>query len=137
MRIRIGPVATVLPLFLLLLLHSGCQNLADPAATPARLNASNPQTIAELQTTAASLLARPRVTLSPGAFVTSSVVSLEPANRNTPLGRLGTGRTIELPQRLRLLRIGQRCALEHVNSGARAWLSVNSCQAESSAAHTQ
>lgn len=82
-----------------------------------------------LEVAASTLLNGSRVKFAASAFTQAPRLSLAPAIRNTPQGRLATGRTIVLPDELLLLRIGRRCELMKVATEERAPLPGVACKA--------
>lgn len=105
----------------------GCQSATTSDPVPAILTAPSAEITAELGAGATELLSGAPVTLGSTAFITSSELTLEPALRKSPLGRLGRGRMIEPPDALRLLRAGNQCVLEHINSGDQVVLKTQLC----------
>lgn len=96
---------------------------------PALLAAPDKQTTVALNEAAAALLDGRTVTLGSGAFTTSSTVTLEPGNRNTPLGRLATGRLQGTPEKLQLNKIGRRCVLQNTKTGVEHTVKGIACTA--------
>lgn len=110
-----------------LLLLGACQTATQRKPVPALLSSTDAATTAELNAAASKLLNGKPVTLGRSAFTNNSGLTLETAMRNSALGRIGSGRIIEEPDGLRLLRAGRRCVLEHVNSGKQTRLKLTNC----------
>ena len=118
---------------LVLMCTWGCQSAADRTPVPAVLSNTSTEITAELQEAASQLLEGRPVTLGQSAFTRHNSLTLEPAMRNTPLGRLASGRTIDQPDALRLLLRGKQCVLEHINSGRQVVLETTDCTADPAA----
>lgn len=72
------------------------------------------------------------VSLHPGVFTQSNLLTLDHQSRQTPEGRLATGRTTERPEQFRLIRVGTgsaaRCELVRAKTGERFVLRETKCQ---------
>lgn len=110
---------------------TGCMSQAPQ---PALIVAPDARTSAQLSEAANRLLGAGKVTLAPEAFTKRSTLSFAPAIRNTPKGRLATGRVVQLPRELRLLRIGRRCELQNVKNQRTEKLPGVRCKADPGAA---
>jgi len=113
---------------LLLPVCGGCQTTQTPTA--AILTDATPAALSELERTISTALGGTEVTLSDEAFASSSVLTLEPARRQTPAGRMASGRTSQRPAQFQLLRTGDGCVLEWLNAGQRFKLIDTHCTAE-------
>lgn len=115
------------------LILSGCQNESTDA-TQAQAHALliNPDadTITELEKTITTALYGVPVDLDENAFTSSSLLTLEPKMRNTPQGKLATGRTMERPEQFRLLSTADGCILERTSTGDRYILKQAQCVRE-------
>ena len=111
------------------LLAGVSQGCASQPPLPAVLEQASPEAHVTLTNAAKRLLNGRSVTFANDAFTRSPRVSLAPAVRNTPNGRLATGRTIRLPDELRLVRVGRSCELLHVNTDQRLGLPGVKCRA--------
>lgn len=83
-----------------------------------------------LELAASELMNGSKVKFAPSAFTRTSKLSLSPAIRNTPKGRLATGRVIVLPNELQLLRVGRSCELMKVDTQERIALPGVKCRAD-------
>lgn len=117
-----------LPLLVLLTLQIGCQSAQIPIA--AVLPEPTPAEIGELEQTISAALGGRSIRLADDAFSGSSVLTLEPAGRQTPAGRLATGTMTEAPEQFQLLRTADGCALERLQTGQRFALTTTRCRAE-------
>ena len=121
---RLGAIIGALVLF-----AGVSQGCTSQAPLPAVLEQASPEAHVTLTNAAKRLLNGRSVTFANDAFTRSPRVSLAPAVRNTPNGRLATGRTIRLPDELRLVRVGRSCELLHVNTDQRLGLPGVKCRA--------
>jgi len=114
-----------------LLLAPGCASQTPQPALIEQLSDGTltDETLATLNAAASSLLNGRKVRLAKTAFTQHPKLSVGPGRGNTPKGRLALGRTIVLPDELRLLRVGRRCELMHVATEERIPLSGIDCKA--------
>jgi len=115
------------------LMLSGCQNDSmDAKGAEAHALLINPDadTITELEKTITTALYGVPVDLDENAFASSSLLTLEPRLRNTPQGKLATGRTMERPEQFRLLSTSDGCILERTSTGDRYILKLAQCDKE-------
>jgi hypothetical protein len=97
---------------------------------PALITEPSPAAIAELEQTITNALGGTPVSLNPGVFSQSNLLTLDHQARQSSEGRLATGRTMEKPEQFRLIRVGTRCELLRVKTGDRLALHETQCQAE-------
>lgn len=111
---------------------SGCVSQTPVPALIQVQPDSEPQqkaTTKALELAASKLMNGSKVRFAPSAFTQTSKLSLAPAIRNTPKGRLATGRVIVLPDELLLLRVGRGCELMKVATEERIALPGVRCTA--------
>lgn len=108
-----------------LLAGLGCVNQTPH---PALIEQPSDASLRVLTKAASQLLEDRKVTLAANAFTQSPVLSLAPAISNTRIGRLATGRVRGLPPELRLVRVGRRCELQHLESLQRVGLPGVNCR---------
>ena len=108
-------------------LLAGCQSTAN-SELPAVIAKPSAEAIAELERTITAALGGTPVSLAAGVFAQSSLLTLEHQSRQSPEGRLATGRTMEKPEQFRLVRVGTRCELLRVKTGERFALRETKCQ---------
>ncbi|GGQ31864.1 hypothetical protein [Shewanella litoralis] len=114
-------------------LISGCVATASEVnASPQAATITNPnaQTHAELQQAIASLLGVSSVVISDSAFTQYSQEVIERAQHKDANGLLIMGRSTEIPDAIQLLTQGDKCLLQHVQSGNTANLSQVRCKLE-------
>jgi hypothetical protein len=122
-----GTLLVAASLLLGLLGLLGCQSTVD-AEVPAVLTEPSPAAIAELERTITAALGGTPVRLNQGVFTQSNLLTLEHQARQSPEGRLATGRTMEKPEQFRLIRVGTRCELLRVKTSERFVLREAKCQ---------
>ena len=105
----------------------GCQSTVN-AEIPAVIAEPSPEAIVELERTITAALGGTPVSLNSSVFTQSSLLTLEHQSRQSPEGRLATGRTMEKPEQFRLVRVGTRCELLRVKTGERFVLRETKCQ---------
>ena len=97
---------------------------------PAVIAEPSPAAIAELEQTITTALGGTPVSLNSTVFSQSNLLTLDHQYRQSPEGRMATGRTMEKPEQFRLIRVGTRCELLRVKTGDRLTLRETQCQAE-------
>ncbi|GGP88373.1 hypothetical protein [Shewanella ulleungensis] len=115
-------------------LISGCVATASEVnASPQAATITNPseQTHVELQQVIAHLLGASSVLISDSAFTQYSQEVIERAQHKDANGLLIMGRSNEIPDAVQLLKQGDSCLLQHVQSGNTAKLTQVRCKFES------
>jgi hypothetical protein len=110
-----------------------CQSTSDTqmdSETPAVIVEPTPSAMAELEQIITTALRGTPVSLNSSVFSQSSLLTLDHQSRQSPEGRMATGRTMEKPEQFRLIRVGTRCELLRVKTGDRLALRETKCQAE-------
>ena len=107
----------------------GCQSTVA-AGTPAVIAEPSSAAIAELEQSITTALGGTPVSLNSTVFSQSNLLTLDHQSRQSPEGRMATGRTTEKPEQFRLIRVGTRCELLRVKTGERLALRETKCQAE-------
>jgi hypothetical protein len=120
-------------LILLPLSIYGCALSADEKHSPeqpALLKTSSSESILELQTVAATLLAKKHILLAENAFTKHSELTIERLPHKSKDGQLIMGRSIELPYALQLIMKDGKCFLKEKSSGKMLALATSHCVIE-------
>ena len=113
------------------ILLSGCQSMNAGADVPAVIVNADDASRAALQATVNGLFAGRDVMLADDALTTSSVLLLEHGPRGQMAGDSpATGRIVEEPLRLRLVKNGDDCVLIDPRDDSRHLLADTSCRPE-------
>ncbi|GGP64361.1 hypothetical protein [Shewanella saliphila] len=116
-----------------LVIITGCVATAsEEPSLPQAATLTNPsaQTHAELQQAIAILLGASSVVISDNAFTQYSQEVIERAPHKDANGLLIMGRSTDIPDAVQLLKQGDSCLLEHVQSGKTTTLSQVRCKLE-------
>lgn len=95
----------------LILLLVGCQNLLETEPQPALLNEVNEETRNIFSDSLDRLFFGANVVIDETRFLTESFITLEPPTRYTLEGRVDSGRNLDPPLRLNLVRLKGDCYL--------------------------
>jgi hypothetical protein len=114
-------------ILLAVLAVTGCRTAAVAEAEPALLDRPSAETRAELRRLVTTALGGVEVTLSDDALTETSVLVIERKRRVAPDGTLIMGRDLGGADRFLLLRQGERCLLEHAQTGERWELTGATC----------
>ncbi|HEY6598478.1 MAG TPA: hypothetical protein VIZ30_04170 [Pseudomonadales bacterium] len=104
--------------------------VACTAERPARIVAPTPESRAELQRVVSAALDGVAVQLADDAFVNGSLLSVEPRAFRDADGTRIMGRDLGTPTQFRLVKHGEQCIVERVDTERRLVLADTRCVAE-------
>ena len=124
LSLRLAPVA--LAAAGVLAAVAGCKSVSAQPDVPAVITSPTPASRAALESAVGAALGAP-VTLADDALTRTSTLTHE---RRDTEGRPLTGRTLEAPERFRLVWDGRRCVLVRLADGSRTPLAATTCRPE-------
>lgn len=113
-----------------LLLLCGCQTMSASADVPAVITQPDDASRAALQSTISSLFGDQNVMLADDALTQSSLLTIEYGPRGSLNNLPATGRVLDEPIRLRLVKNGNDCVLIDLRDDSRHVLANTRCTPE-------
>lgn len=126
---NLNRIVTALGAMLLCACQSGSE-ANSPREVPAVVVAPTSESRAELQRVVSSALGGVDIRLADDALTTSSLLIVERRRHQTIEGRIGDDRSMEPPEKFRLMTSDSACVLVHLRTKQQYPLAVTTCAPE-------
>ena len=117
------------------LISAACQSAGpdEPGGVSALVAESTPASTTEIRDVVEKALPGRRILLANDAFTKSSLLVIERRRHERLDGTFSAGVADEAPHRFRLVLVGEKCELVHLNTGKRHALNRTRCRVEETA----